>query len=533
MIQRRRLIQGTALALAAPALLCGVSRPAVAADRVLHLGNGPDPETLDPHRLIDIYGIAVLQELYEGLFRYDQQGGITLGVASAWEVSADGLEYRFELRTDSRWSDGSPVTADDFVAGWRRLLNPVTRSPYPDPLFPVRNARAIVAGKLPAETLGIVAPAPNRLVVTLEAPQPDFPSYLAVHATVPVHQPSLAAHGPAFVNPGKSVTNGPFRLVERVPQTVLVLEPNPYHADAARLSFDRVYFHVTADLNTELKQFRAGELHATRQVPPSQIDWVRQNLPGNLRLAPWIGTSYYAPNLTREPWKSNRALRQALVLSIDRDQLAQGITHGVDRPLYGVVSQGLPGYTPYVPDYAHWTQAERDVRARALFSEAGYGSDKPPLSLEILINTSELHRQVAVAVASMWQQKLGIQVRIENQEFKVLIDRLTNKSFPDLARRGWSLPTAADHLSGLLTTHHGLGPGYANPAFDAAFNGALRQPDPERYFQGLAAAEKIAVDDAAIIPLFQLSSRHLVSERLEGWIDNPLDYHPVRYLHLK
>ncbi|MFV3075188.1 peptide ABC transporter substrate-binding protein [Niveispirillum fermenti] len=510
-------------------LFClALALPPAAAETVLRLGNGPDSESLDPHRAVGAGDSRILTALFEGLLTPDAAGRMVPGAAESWTVSDDGLTYTFILRADGRWSDGSPVTAADFVYSWRRAVDPATRPLFADFLYPVLNAQAVAAGRMPPEALGVAALDMRSFQVRLAAPKPNFTDYLYHRATYPVHPPSVAAHGDGFARAGHLVSNGPYRLDSQRPQSHVGVVRNPHFHDAASVAFDKVLFFTTEDGQAELRRFRAGELDITETVPPSQLDWVRAHLGDALRLAPRAGINFIAPNMRVEPWKSNRALRLALSLTIDRETIAGRILRDGD-PAHSFVPPGLPDYDPALPVQAGWTQGARDALARTLFAQAGYGPDRP-LTVNLLYPTGEMNKQIAVAVAARWQSVLGVRTQLENQEFKVVMGRVRDGSYPGLVLRQWFWVFPEKYLEILRTREQHNGNGYASPAFDAAMAAADAATDRAGMARALRRAEALMLDDAALMPVLFATSRHLVAPRIGGWVDNLRDSHPVRHL---
>ncbi|HYC02114.1 MAG TPA: peptide ABC transporter substrate-binding protein [Azospirillaceae bacterium] len=513
-------------------LAIGLCLPAeTSAETVLRLGNGPDPETLDPQRAQSVSDANLAMNLFEGLVTLDATGRAVPGVAERWTVSPDGLLWTFTLRPDASWSDGSPVTAGDFVFAWRRLLDPASRAAAADMLFPVRDAEAVFRGRKPPSELGVRAADARTLEVALERPKADFHLLLHHRATVPLHRPSLERFGPEFTRPGNLVSNGAFMLAEARPQDALVLRRNPHFHAAATVWADRVELVITEDAQTEFKRFRAGELHATFYLPTNQLDWAKANLADAVRVAPYAAVGFYTPNLEVAPWKDAPGLRRALSLAIDRAVIAEKVLKSGDLPAYTLVPPGLEGYAPPAPEEASWTQAQREAEAKRLYAAAGYGPDKP-LAFTLLYPTNENARAMAVAVAAMWKQVLGVQATLENQEQKVVAARLKARDYTGIARRGAFGPYPDKYLE-TLRSGEPNGPGYANPAFDRAYAAALAAGSAGEARRLLAEAEAIALKDAAIIPIVHPTSKHLVSPRLKGWTDNALDAHPLRYLSLE
>ncbi|WP_165772241.1 peptide ABC transporter substrate-binding protein [Niveispirillum lacus] len=521
--RRSVLAAGAALPLLSPRSVFAQGKP------VLDIGLGPDVDTLDPHKSTTIVAGQLFIELWEGLTSFAADGTIVPGVAERWETSTDGLTWTFHLRGDAKWSDGTPVTADDFVFAWRRAVTPSTLLGLPEWIAPIKNALPILQqGKDPA-TLGVTALDDRTLVVTLEHPKPDLTVYTAYWILSPLHRASMIKHGGSFAQPGKLVSNGPFMLSVAVPQSHYALTANPHFHAAASVAVAGVNYHVTEDLQTELKRFRAGELDATKEVPPTQLDWARTNLADSLRLAYRASTFFLVPNLTKAPWKDNPDLCVALSMAIDRKVIVEKITKGGELPAFSMTPEGLVGYTPPKPDWADLPAADRIARARALFAKAGYGPDNP-LSLELLYNTNELNRQVAVAVAAMWQQTLGVKTSLSNQEFKIVVSRMKEHTFQDIVRITWAVGLVTEYLNLLRSRANTVGPGYINPALDRAMEAVDQSVTLEEFHAKLAAAEKIAIQDMPMIPVMRQSSRRLVSPPLKGWVDNPLDLHSARYL---
>ena len=515
------------------AVLC-LTQPALSA--VLHRGNGAEPETLDPQKSTGEAESWIQYDLFEGLVTLDAAGHLVPGVARHWTVSEDGRTYRFDLHPDARWSDGTLVTADDFVFAWRRLVSPSTGSRYAFFLWPVRNAEKISKGQAPVESMGVRALMPHRLEVELEAPTGYFLASLQHPSTFPLSRANVKAHGDDFIRPGKLVSNGAFMLAAAMPQSHVKLVRNPHFHAANDVKLDAVYFHSTENRDTELKRFRAGELDMTYDVPDAQIPWLQENMSTELRLAPFLSSYYYVFNLRREPWKSNPDLRAALSLAVDRAIIAEKITRSGEIPSYSVTPPGISHYTPPQPDYAGWTQSQRDEKARELIAKAGYGPGGKPLEVEILFNTSDNHRKVAIALESMWRVKLGVRARLVNREWKVLLaDRAAGK-FDDIVRGGWigDYDDAYSFLSLFRSDVSGQNhPGYANPDYDRLVREAASSPDAITRRELMQRAERMLLADHPIIPIYTYVSSHMVAKRVTGWQDNIRDIHLSRYLSIQ
>ncbi|MES0872777.1 peptide ABC transporter substrate-binding protein [Sinimarinibacterium thermocellulolyticum] len=501
------------------------------ATEVLRIGNGPEPETLDPHRVEGVSAGNIVRDLFEGLTAVGDDGAPVPAAAESWSVGADGLRYRFRLRDDLRWSNGDPLVAADFVRGLRRSVAPSTGSHFARMLEPIRNAAAIIDGRLPADTLGVHAPDAQTLEIELEAPNPTLPALLAHPCAFPLHADNAAASTTAFARPGRLISNGAYRLADWVVQSHVALVRNEHYRDPAAIA--RVHYVVTEDIHAELQRFRAGELDITAEIPPLQAERIRRELPGALRVAPYLGVYYYGLNLTRPPFAGAPQLRRALSMVIDRELLVQKVLHGLGLPAYGFVPPKTAGHVPQTPAWSAWPLARRIEEARRLYRQAGYGQDRP-LQVEIRYNTHETHRRIATVVAAMWKQTLGVQTRLVNEEFKVFLHHRRLRRDTQVFRAAW-MADFNDPMSflGILHSAHGKNDsGWVDADFDAHLAVAAASVDGERRAEALAAAERRVLEDVPVIPLYVYVSKHLVAPRVRGWRDHPLDYHYSKDLTL-
>ncbi len=500
--------------------ILGAALPAGA--EVLRIGNGPDVGTLDWNKAVTLSEGPIVRDICEGLLTFGADGEPVPGVATDWTVSEDGLTWTFRLRPEAKWSDGSPVTAQDFVASWRRVVSPAAAVPFADRLSNLENAQAILRGAAPPETLGVRAEGEHGLVVRLVQPQADFLVNTAEALLCPVH----GASGRLDIH------NGAYTVAARVPGSHVRLERNPHYWNAGGVPTRVVEYHVTEDQQTELKRFRTGDLHIAFSVPPNQLAWVRANLPEALQVYPVANIIYLNPNLHRPPWGGNAKLRLAISLAIDREALTGKVLRAGERPAYGFVAAGIPGYTVPVPEWAGWTQAEREARARALLAEAGYGPGALP-PVELLYAMGDRARQIAIAVASMLKRTLGMEVVLRNEESKVVLAQRRTRQHRDLTLSGWVSERPITYLDLFHGSKAEFGPGYANPAVDALLDEARRQPTLEAMNAMLARAEEIAMAEAPVIPLFQNARRVLVSPKVKGWRRNLAIQTPARFLSLE
>ena len=504
---------------------CAVAQAqTLAREQVLHKGNGPEPETLDPHRGEGVSTQNILRDLFEGLTSEAPDGSVIPGTAQGWELSEDRKTYVFHLRDNARWSNGDALTADDFVYALRRSVDPATGSNYSAILAPIENSEAVIAGKLPPASLGVEAINAHTLLIRLRAPTSYFPGLLTHAVAYPVHRASIEKFGRLAFRPGHLVSNGAYKAVEWAVQSHVLLARNHFYWDDAHTTIERVYHHCTEDLSSEFKRYRAGELDWTEAIPLTQARWIQHNIPQEFRVAPYLGVYYYGFNLTQPPFKDSLRLRRALALALDRDVIVGKVLGTGELPAYGFVP-AMAQYTPQPPAWSSWTRVQRLAEARRLYAEAGY-SDAHPLEIEIRYNTSEDHKKIAIVVAAMWKQFLGVKATLVNQEFKVFLRDRTRKQLTQIFRAAWVGDyNDAYTFSNLLYSRNGRNDmGYSNPAYDALLEQAANETDPARRQQLLQDAERLMLQDQPMIPLYFYVTKRLVKPYVTGWQGNIMDH---------
>jgi oligopeptide transport system substrate-binding protein len=496
----------------AGALAGGMAGGGAAAGAVLLRGNGPDPDSLDPQKARTVQAQDILRDLYECLTSVAKDGGVAAGAAADWTTSADGKSYTFHLRAGAHWSNGDRVVAADFVAGLRRLVDPATASPYAQLVDAIVNARDIIAGRKPPDALGAAAPDESTVVVSLETPAPYLPALLSNPSTCPYH-------GSAS---GRGISNGAFLLREWVPGSHIDVVRNRHYWNDRATRIDAVEFLSIPDENTELTRYRAGELDITSVVPRDELDWIRANIPRELHLSPQLTTYFYGFNLDRRAFQDVR-LRQALSMVIDRDLLARSVLRAGEQPAYGWVPPGIRDYTPQSPDYRALSLPQRIALARQLYAQAGYSAQRP-LRFELRYNSSEINDRIAVAVASMWKEALGVDARLTAEELKSLLHDIDRRDV-DVFLASW----AADYndaysFAQYLRSDFGVNlPRYRSAAYDALLARASAEADSSRRRALLEQAERVALHDQPLIPICFFVNKHLVKPRVHGWYDNPLN----------
>ncbi|GGF07833.1 peptide ABC transporter substrate-binding protein [Aliidongia dinghuensis] len=502
------------------------------ADQVLRLGNGSEPATLDP-ALCDLEpDLQILHDLFEGLVVIGPKGEALPGEAERWTVSPDGMTYRFTLRPGLTWSNGAPLTAEDFAWSWRRAVDPGTGSKYAFPFYPILNAQEIVTGRADPQSLGVRALDDRTLEVRLKAPTGFFLKLIGMPAFSPAYRPAVEKFGRQYSRPGNLVSNGAFELAEWTPQSRIVLRRSSRYWDAGAVTLDRVEYLPIENQNEELKRYRAGELDMTYDVPSDQIDLIRAELAPDLHILPYLGTYYLGFNLTRPPFKDNLKLREAINLAIDREAIVGKITRTGETASYGWVPPGLDGYENQSFPWKDEPMAARIARARQLYAEAGYGPDRP-LEIELRYNTNENHKKIMIAVAAMLKQALGIRVSLVNQEFKVFVEARKEKRETQLFRDGWTADYPdPNNFAELLLSSAGLNdPGYANPEYDDLVHQAQGTVDAPERMKLLEAAERLVLRDQPLVPIYSYSIKRLIKPYVHGLEINILNFYyskPVR-----
>lgn len=506
------------------------AEPSTPRGAVLNRGNVAEPDTLDPPQ----YGLAVeveiLNDLFLGLTARDQSGNLIPGAAERWDISPDGTTYTFHLRKGLRWSDGTPLTAMDFVAGIRRMLDPATHAQFANLAYKIHNGLAINEGKLPPSEAGVSAPDDRTLVIRLDRPSPILILLTSIPLFDPLPRAAFARFGKDWIKPGKMVSNGPFTLVEWVPQGHVRLKKNPYFYDAKNVHIDEVNFFPTDDDSAALKRFRARELDFNVRFPPTMLDWLKRNLPGQAFIAPNLALSYLTFNL-KDLVVSDLRVRRALSLAIDRERLTDQILHSGEIPAYGLIPPAITGYAGPKIEGADVPYTARLAQARALLAAAGYGPDHP-LNLTFHCRLGELNRRIAVAVQAMWSG-VGVKTDIVTEEVAMHYNRLRTRDF-QVADAAWQAPPDPEYYMYLLKTESTEAnyASYSNPNFDKlAFDAEAVMARAARY-AAYARAEKIALDALPIVPLFFPVNRAIVQPYVKGYVENGLDVHPSRYIRL-
>jgi oligopeptide transport system substrate-binding protein len=502
---------------------------ATAAEGVLRRGNRYEPTSLDPHKINTQYEKNIVQDLFEGLVTYDAEGHPGPGLASSWSVSPEGTRYTFRLRPGLMWSDGAPLTSEDALYSFRRLMDPKTAGVYAQLMYLLKNGRAVNSGAMPLENLGVSAPDPATVILELEAPAPYLPEILANAFAVFVPRHVIMKTGEGWTRPGVMVSNGAFTLDSWEPQNRIALSHNPRFYDAPNSKLARVVYTPTADLNSGLTRFRAGELDMQLDFPLSQIDALRAELQAETRLTPTLLTYYLALN-TQNPKFTDVRVRRALSLAVDRDILTTKVLRAGEQPAYSFVPPQVAGYEPARMDFADSAPDARLAEAKRLLAEAGYPPDKP-LKITYSHSSNLDLRRIAVVIAGMWK-RAGVETQVLNTEGKVHFANMRQGDY-EVAFAGWSADfnDASSFLYVLQSSSTASNYSrYRNPAFDALMTRAAKMENAGARAQLLHQAEETALHDQPVIPLYYGVTKSLVSQRVIGWRANAVDVHLSRYL---
>lgn len=497
---------------------------------VLDRGNVAEPDTLDPHQYGLSVEVEIMDDLFLGLTTRDQFGNLVPGAAQSWDISADGRTYTFHLREGLRWSDGSPLTAMDFVAGIRRMLDPATHSQFANFAYKIHNGKAVNEGKMPPEDTGVFAPSDRTLVITLDRPSPILVLLTSIPLFDPLPRAAYARYGKDWIKPGKMVSNGAFTLEEWVPEGHVRLKKNLYFYDAKNVHIDEVNYFPTDNDEAALKRFRARELDFNTRFPPTMYEWLKRNLPGEALIAPNLALTYLTFNL-KDPAVGDLRVRRALSLAIDRQKLTDEILHTGEIPAYGLIPPAITGYAGARIEGFGMPYEARLAKARALLMQAGYNAAHP-LGMTFHCRLGELNRRVAVAVQAMWAD-IGVRTDIVTEEVAMHYNRLRTRDF-QVADAGWQAPPDPEYFLYLLKTESTEAnyASYSDPAFDKLVyeTEAVMERNPR--YAAFARAEKMALDALPIVPLFFPVNRAIVQPYVKGYVENGLDVHPSRYIRL-
>lgn len=494
-----------------------VTNAPLAEEQVFTYRIGDEFASLDPQLSEDVDGGAIVRDLFEGLMNQDAQGNLVPGVATHFETNDERTIYTFHLRDDAKWSDGTPVTAGDFEYAWKRFVDPATASPYSwfAEEMGLVNVSAIIAGEMNASELGVSALDDHTLEVRLENSMGHFPLMTTSEPTFPSPRWVVEEFGSDWTKPENIVSNGAYVLKEHVPQEKTVRLRNDMYWNNDATIIERVEALVISDENAALTRYLAGELDRT-EVPTGQFNTLSGKYPDEAISFPRSCAYYYFVNMTKSahPALLDQRVREALYLTINREVITNAILQGGEFEAYTFTPEAISNFMPPENPAADMTQAERIARAQALMAESGYGPDNP-IELDLLYNTSETHRKIAIAVSQMWKQALGVEIVLQNMEWKTFLEARSNQEF-DIGRAGWCGPynMASSFLDLMSSSHVYNDAGYANEEVDALLDGAKTIDDPSENFTRI---EEVLAQDVPILPIYHYAGVYMMDESLQNW----------------
>ncbi|MCF8210306.1 MAG: peptide ABC transporter substrate-binding protein [Rhodoferax sp.] len=500
------------------------------ATQTLTRNNGSEPDTLDPMLAEGVPANNVTRELFEGLTATDGAGRVVPGVAETWKQT-NPTTWVFNLRKNAKWSNGDPVTADDFVYGMRRLVDPKTASQYAGTfgMF-IANGKEITSGKKPTSEFGVKAV--DKYTVEIKTPYPVgfMPELVSNLQLGPVHRSSQEKAGKDWTKPGNLVSNGAYTLAEWKVNSKIVLNKNPQYWDANNVQLTKLTYLAVEDINADIKLYESGENEWVQQLPPGVFEKYKAQYPKEIRNTPMIGLRYYS-FLNSDPLLKDVRVRKALSMVIDRDILAQKVTADGQIPAYGVIVKGTNGADVTTSDWASWPMAKRVEEAKKLLAEAGVA---PGTKLKFAYNTSDYHKKMAIFSASEWKTKLGMDLELEAMEFKVLIKKRNDKDF-QIARNGWiaDYNDATTFLALIQCDNDQNNHNYCNKKVDALIDQGNLLQDAAKRKDLLTQAAKLAMEDYPMLPLLQYTVPRLVKPYVGGYTNtNPLDRYRGKDLYI-
>ncbi len=497
----------------------------------LHRGNVAEPGSLDPHFATSANEIAILDDLLIPLTAPGADGRPIPGAALSWETSPDGKTWTFHLR-DHSWSDGTPVTAEDFVYSWRRILDPKTAASYASILYLFKNAEAINAGKMAPEQLGVRAVDERTIELSLENPAPYLPELMMHVTTFPVKRSVIEKFGREWTKPGNFVGNGPYTLAEWIPNDHITTVKNAKFFDAAGVHIERVIYYPISDGDAAFKRYRAGEIDTLYTVPATDVAFVKANMADQFHVEPQLGAGWYTINMARKPFNDVR-VRMALNLAYDRDTIAYKILPFGNISGYSLVPPGIANYPHGVElDFKSLPYEMRVARAQELMRQAGYGPDRR-LKMSFLEYEDNTGKRVAAVAQANWKA-VYIDTDIVQQDPRTFNVNKQAGNY-DICAGGWGADfNDARNFLFIFMSDNGLNDGhYKNLKFDALIRQSDVEQDPMKRGAILAEAEAMLLKDSPIIPTRFPPATDLIETYVKGWITNPMTRNPSRWLSLE
>ncbi|ATC63258.1 ABC transporter substrate-binding protein [Nibricoccus aquaticus] len=503
--------------------------------QTLHLGNGAEPADLDPQISTVYTDYNILLSLFEGLTVIDEATSQALpGAAERWDISPDGLTYTFHLRANGRWSNGDPVTAQEFVTSFQRILSPALGAEYAYMLHAVKNAEAFSTAKITDfSQVGFRAIDARTLEISLERPTPYLLTLVAHQAWFPIHPPTilkfgkLDQRGTRWTQPGNLVGNGAYTLKVWQPNARIIVEKSDTYWDAPDTKLRSIVFYPNENIATDERNFRSGQLHITYDILPEKIPGYRKQSPSPLRVDPLLETLYIRFNTTKPPF-DNKKVRQALARALDREIICRVLLSGSREPAHFFTPPNTAGYTATA-------RVPSDFEAaRKLLAEAGYPGGKGFPTVELQMNTDGINKKIFEAVQEMWRRELGITVRLTSQDFRVYLDAQRTLSY-QISRSRWvgDYNDPNTYLDMFVTGGANNQTGWSNAEYDRLIAEAGRTLDQAARFDLFQKAEAILLDEAPIAPLLFGTRTYLIHPSVKGWVPSLLGIHRYQNISLE
>ena len=515
---------------------CGDARSTAeraAEQGILLLGNNAELQSMDPHKATAVADGKIISSLLEGLVRPDAQGATCVhpAMAESWERSADASEWVFHLR-EACWSDGTPVTAQDFVYAYRRLLHPQFGGRYAEMLYPLKGARAYNRGEIPWEQVGARAVDARTLVLSLEAPTPHLPRLLLHYTWYPIPAHWVESHGgmldrrSAWATPELWVGNGAYLPQEHRINDFLSVAPNPRYWRAGEVRNRGIRFLPIVNGYTETRMYFGGKLHITNNVPPEMIDYARTRAPEAYCQDAYYSTIFYRLNVRHKPLHDKR-VRLALSLAIDRETLVSRVVRGAGTPAYSFTPPSADFQAP-AGQVQRLAQREREEKARRLLAEAGFPGGEGFPTLELMTTSRDVQRVTAETIQAMWASVLGVHVEIRSCEWTAYKTAQQNGEY-DISSSTWS-GDYLDPATFLELWQSGAGnncTGWGMAEYDATLEAAQRSADVAQRREALLHAEELLQLDPPVIPLYWNERTYMKYPSVKGWYPLLLDNHPL------
>ncbi len=495
--------------------------------------NGSEPASLDPHKVESDVEFNLISDFFDGLVSVRNDGSIEPRLAEKWEEK-DSTVWTFHLRPGIKWSNGQPITAQDVVWSWQRLANPKTASPYASYLgnMHIENAADIAQGTKPADALGVKALDDSTLQITLTQPTAAFLSMLAHPSLVPLDKAIIEQYGEKWTQPDRFVSSGAYTPKQWVVNEKIVAQRNPQYWDNGHTVINKVTYLPISSETADINRYKAGEIDIVYTLPQTLFASLKKSIPDQVHVTPKLATYYFQFNTTKAPFNDAR-VRRALNMALDKNIIADKILGQGQIPAWVISQKKIGGVELHSPDYASWDHGKRVAEAKKLLEEAGYNAAYP-LTFNLLYNTSENHKRIAIAVSSMWSKNLGVEAKLQNQEWKTMLDSMHSGNF-DAVRYAWiaDYDDAATFLNNFRTGDSENTTQYTNAVFDEALKNAAKADNVAQRGKYYQQAENQLAQDVPAIPVYHYVLAQLVKPFVGGYAPNHLGFYYTKDMYIK